>query len=678
VNGHATRVRWVARVRRLRAPLASLGVLGIAVALVLAGPGAQTAQAVTVSPIGPVTVLPSTLPAPPVGLTGSAVGDYTAGTLYNLVKSGNLRILYEAAQAYPTTEAAVAAGALTSTEAATVTAAVAAETVPVTTAAGLTTAGAAAAGANILTAGYMGFALTNGVLRAVNVTTDGLVCGQTGTDPIGSLTRLATGTDCGKLKPSGSFVPNGDQTPVNGTAQACTADGTFCLFVSQVAEGTFTSTASGPTVYHHYRSFCLSGSGLTNGAAFQYHLAGDADTVRRGGTVQTTDGWNPPSAADKCKAGGWWYLEQDVTSTTATPALARTALPDKLTVIPQASGVSWSSQPAAQQAGGTTTVPNPSRTMSCVTAGSDGVTYTGTGVSFTEADTVLPVPPCKPLPPGVSPRSVKLVEATPSTGTTQDLTTQNVTVPNGGFAECSSQLCLLELHKGSKVCFSSPADCVGWFTSPTKTNDYQCTYGGHSVGLTECNIYATSFPQATPTADYLAGPDGSPLPNPNTSDVASPVTDPGANTEPNASGQPVSPNQDCFGNVYGTFDPVGWVLTPIKCAALWAFVPTDPPDPGAIKAQFDATQPAQLAAALDLSGLAVPSGCSGFLVQPWWQSSAPPVHILDACGAPWAEWASTSRVFFYVAFSVIGIVGFTRAVGGLFGAPGLGRADGDG
>jgi hypothetical protein len=129
--------------------------------------------------------------------------------------------------------------------------------------------------------------------------------------------------------------------------------------------------------------------------------------------------------------------------------------------------------------------------------------------------------------------------------------------------------------------------------------------------------------------------------------------------------------------VYGTFDPVGWVLTPIKCGLQWAFVPPDPPTPADFQASFDATTAGQLASALDLSGLALPSGCSGFLVHGWWQGAGT-VHVLDACSAPWEEWASWSRLFFYLSFGVVGIVGFTRAVAGIFGAPGLGRADGDG
>jgi len=184
--------------------------------LAVVGPvsSVESAAADTLAPIGPISILPSEVEAvAPKLLTGSGLADWTAGNLYNFVKSGNLRMLAEVAQEYPSIAAAQTARAITAEQAAALTSSVAAEVVPVTAAEGLTVAGVAAGSAQAFGVGMLGFALTNGVLRATNVTTDGLVCMNTGSDPIGSLTQLATGTDCGRWQQALSYTPNADQAP---------------------------------------------------------------------------------------------------------------------------------------------------------------------------------------------------------------------------------------------------------------------------------------------------------------------------------------------------------------------------------------------------------------------------------------------------------------------------------
>jgi hypothetical protein len=287
------------------------------------------------------------------------------------------------------------------------------------------------------------------------------------------------------------------------------------------------------------------------------------------------------------------------------------------------------------------------------------------------------------LPPGVSPKSVKIKETTPSTGTTRDLTTQNITTPRGGFAECESGRCLLQLHKGSTVCFATPSACADWFASPTKAQDYQCTYGTHSVSLAECNIYASTFPKTQSTANYLSDPDGNPLPNPDPTKVATPVSDPGADTTTNSSGQPVSSNQDCFGNVYGTLDPVGWVLRPIQCALQWAFVPPPTKLSEVASSMDDAWSglpPGKVAAAVQ--AWALPGGFNGCGGLPYDFSMGHGLHmagtLADACTSPFNQWAPFAKVIATVGIcigcaglilrSAGSVVGFNAAPGGGGGA----------
>src|SRR3954470_10231687 len=201
--------------RRPRAVLSAAATVLLA-GLAVVGPvsSVESAAADTLAPIGPISILPSEVEAvAPKLLTGSGLADWTAGNLYNFVKSGNLRMLAEVAQEYPSIAAAQTARAITAEQAAALTSSVAAEVVPVTAAEGLTVAGVAAGSTQAFGVGLLGFEMTNGLLRAVNVTNDGLVCMNTGSDPIGSLTQIATGTDCGKWQQALGYTPNTDQTP---------------------------------------------------------------------------------------------------------------------------------------------------------------------------------------------------------------------------------------------------------------------------------------------------------------------------------------------------------------------------------------------------------------------------------------------------------------------------------
>lgn len=128
------------------------------------------------------------------------------------------------------------------------------------------------------------------------------------------------------------------------------------------------------------------------------------------------------------------------------------------------------------------------------------------------------------------------------------------------FPQCADGSCRLELYRigtGTEriSCFSNPAVCADWFTSPTKTDDYVCTYGGEDVPLSECNAYSDLFkdwPTTTNPRDKLRDPkDGS---------------DPSSDPSP-------EPSDDCPPGVgLSTLTPWWWYKAAV-CALEYAFVP---------------------------------------------------------------------------------------------------------
>ncbi len=130
--------------------------------------------------------------------------------------------------------------------------------------------------------------------------------------------------------------------------------------------------------------------------------------------------------------------------------------------------------------------------------------------------------------------------------------------------------------------------CKAWAsiysTDPARI---QCRYGSYSVPVADCafleRVYETGTTTGTqdntdgdPQTWTGPGPAGQPQSQPSTSTGTDPAT--ATQAPPLAVPVPVpgvlTPSEgDCFGDTYGTFNPIQWVLVPIKCAFIWAWVP---------------------------------------------------------------------------------------------------------
>lgn len=143
-----------------------------------------------------------------------------------------------------------------------------------------------------------------------------------------------------------------------------------------------------------------------------------------------------------------------------------------------------------------------------------------------------------------------------------DPTAYPLCVDGGSAAPCS----LMLFTTGGATCNVSPSPCADWWSDSTKTQDYTCKYGPYDVTLADCAVYEHVFDDPTqPSTDT------------GTSTTTSTDTN-GDTTTTTTTTTGVSPatgdGSNCIAGFW-SWNPVDWVYVPVKCALIWAFVPTD-------------------------------------------------------------------------------------------------------
>lgn len=276
------------------------------------------------------------------------------------------------------------------------------------------------------------------------------------------------------------------------------------------------------------------------------------------------------------------------------------------------------------------------------------------------------------------------------------------------FGECArTGLCELELFKrdpqGSPTinCRVNPYECVDWAYDPARSDNYVCRYGGEAVVLDECLVYASSPNVATqtqlrPSPDPLAVPivyprpvadpaTGDPVPTPETSPKPSPLPeldpDPNpttpTNPNPDPDGPPIPgtdpvPNPDTEGCMaaMASWNPVDWVLTPVKCALVWAFVPQTPIAEhfATGSAAWQATLPMVWVSSIygSFEGINLrESGCRG--PGGVFPLTGNVVYPFNACEAPFSQWAPVVKTVAGFFIGVSGTWACLSAIGRGFG-----------
>ncbi|HZC51123.1 MAG TPA: hypothetical protein VE441_01295, partial [Mycobacterium sp.] len=225
--------------------------------------------------------------------------------------------------------------------------------------------------------------------------------------------------------------------------------------------------------------------------------------------------------------------------------------------------------------------------------------------------------------------------------------------------------CWLDLRRAGKSCFEG-ADCVGW---TSYEDEMGCWWGPYKVAMSWCEAeYSEAFDtgysgQPKPTA--TSEPTGSASVTPGT---GFPVD--GTNPDPAAPGTEVDGNGCMDG--FWSWNPVDWVLTPVKCALVWAFVPDAAAQTEAstkINNDEAKTGIGNIGAGLTgIYGAAVDTeggGCAGPEVT--FPMTHTAMHPFDACTEPMRTVAAISWAFSTVAICAFGLMAVMRAAGSAFG-----------
>lgn len=233
-------------------------------------------------------------------------------------------------------------------------------------------------------------------------------------------------------------------------------------------------------------------------------------------------------------------------------------------------------------------------------------------------------------------------------------------------------------------CMTWAIDCSNWWTQTssgtqpqTDTGTYRCTWGGNKVALNECGPYRTTFndpdldsrtitdPGGTPQPYPIPGPQPNPVPNPN------PVPGPGP-----APGPGTDPAGECFADGWSAVaNPLDWVLVPVKCALVWAFVPSSTAVTNAVTSIGTA---AGNVAAVDpllalVAELPTSSGCDGIPISLTFFGQEWHGRLLEACTGEARAAATVVNGLMTLAIitgAVLAVVRYTAAVFGFVGPGG--------
>jgi hypothetical protein len=232
---------------------------------------------------------------------------------------------------------------------------------------------------------------------------------------------------------------------------------------------------------------------------------------------------------------------------------------------------------------------NPQRTPDCKLTWPGGGTTTASGAKYTEVGG-LPLhsieSACqqafvsKPgAGPGLLPTEIQIGSTNDESGARTELATSPVpdfteSERKGLTPGTTAGGLVLQKVAGATVssCMTWSIDCSGWWEETDEgtstTSPYRCLYNGSAVSLVECGIYRHTFDTQTQTptiTDPVTGEEVGWSAQPSTGNSINPGTGPGTAG---------SPADQCFATGWAAVaNPIDWVLVPIKCALVWAFVP---------------------------------------------------------------------------------------------------------
>jgi hypothetical protein len=221
--------------------------------------------------------------------------------------------------------------------------------------------------------------------------------------------------------------------------------------------------------------------------------------------------------------------------------------------------------------------------------------------------------------------------------------------------------CYLDLRKNGVSCFHDGTFCAAW---TEHESDYTCNFGPYSVAISMCETeFSTYF-------DTETQPDPNPSVAPGAGGFPGSGDNPGSDPAPGGVGD----GDSCLGGIW-SWNPVDWVMTPVKCALKWAFVPdsaTLQDFTTTVKTSYDSTTIGQWGGAIGAVGLfSIPDGgCGGaamHIPNLWGMNTAQDVNVFGTCDEPWHSVAAVVRAFITLACCWFTVMSVFRIVSASFG-----------
>jgi len=513
---------------------------------------------------------------------------------------------------------------------------------------------------------------------------DGTVCGATGDDFGGTVLRTLAGSDCSAYDLASTYTPNTDApTTVTGSTLSFTSsDGKVYTFK-------VTGMTPAPSVWSQTkRAWCYqttaTGTTGTNASWSQASWKDPQGTIWgvSWGLVDPSGNVMMPAASGGSTPGGssWMGTCADPTKITSATGIMNMAVETPQPVgyvVVRNYGGSYQKVPGLTNSGTITqTSSDPTRWLTCTIKTTDGKTYSATSDNFTEGSGKMAPTKCPTIPPTSTAGHMTItLNGGPQVLTLYDQdSTSAYQAAQTAYPACANGTCTLDLLDGTGSCYEGDTSrCATWMDDPNRDSKYTCKYGSYTAPIKECFALANAFDPAKVAA-------GNGLADPNT----------GADTGTNTSTKPELPGapdpvdsgdtrEPCFPSGYGVFNPINWVLQPVKCAMNWAFVPrvSKMNDlSNSLNESVGSTAIGGLQASMaNWAGFGFgDGGCNGIPLSSTIYGEQIKIDLLKACpGDPLAPAANLTHLVISAAIITAGVLACLRYVANVFGFGGFGR-----
>lgn len=516
--------------------------------------------------------------------------------------------------------------------------------VPVAVAAGASAGGVAMLAGIALLAGFQG---ATSVMQAFGVDNAGL--GALGLGPAMAPTYIPNSDVPAGLLPGWTTDPVVGLWWQNcGTGSGCAggnlAAGTTRMSITS-APG-FNATA-GPVAWSGYP--VVRNPSATNNARVSVN-SDTSGTLMGTGTAEYVEAWCASRTGVVAGCGQVAPFGNDVVGPGVLAPLGSLPLAwyaaagytfDHLSLVVSGGGVVANWYPVGSALRPAATNPTPRRVWETRWTCEGGTAQFLRSAQFLETDSSWPAFPVASCPAGSPVATMSVWKVTPLGGAPDvQLTTWTAAPgltdwekqhPNCTTGTCTLGLARIDPSNGTRLsCFTDPGACVNWFTDPNKAADYECTYDGGVVALTECNPYvptfngATGTPLKTPAGTTVAAGTVAPYADPATGDTV-PATDPAGSPAGQPDGCPPPFEMSLGGLGY-------WVEKGVTCALAAAFVPqTTPQRVQTLVDTMGTRSPGPELRSIFVWFTPPPGGssCLTFNIPVWFLPA--PVHVIDTC-----------------------------------------------